>query len=136
MLFFIKLSVRLSPELNPNIGEYMLKNEGRWEQLSTEEKLFLLAMTYQLPEVSGLEILYTDIMKITGFNYPKLCEVAYWLEAKNLIGVSDNPLMFYFRGDALTSLICGEKIKEARNRDSIDSKYPYNYLMVEPEMIL
>lgn len=107
----------------------MLKNEGQWESLSETERLFLLAMAYQLPMVRGLDIIHWDILNITGFTREKMFEVAYQLEQKDLIRVQRAPLSFLFMGDAVTSELCGSKIPEFLNFEVSVSKSPRRYLI-------
>jgi hypothetical protein len=111
----------------------MLKNQRLWLELTTEERLFLLAMAHELPKVSGLEILYTDVMKNTGFDNIKLCEIAYRLERKDLIKVYGSPLTFQFRGDAVTRSLCEAKLTDIENEEVANNKHPYHYRMREPE---
>lgn len=110
----------------------MLKHRDRWQRLTAEEKLFLLAMAFELPSVSGLEVSSIDITDNAGFDYEKLCEIAWILERKKLIRVEVQPLMFKFRGDAITSSLCGAKLAQFEREEYQTSKYSYTYRMELP----
>ncbi len=113
----------------------MLKYEGRWQALTVEERLFLLAMAHELPSLGTLEVLYTDVMANTGFDYSELCGVAYALERKNLIMVDDEPLMFQFTGDAVTRSLCKAKLPSFEREEVQNRKRPYHCRMKEPEVV-
>jgi hypothetical protein len=111
----------------------VLKYEGQWQALTAEERLFLLAMAHELPQVSGLGVRYDDVMSNAGFDFDKLCEVAYSLERKNLIKVDGgDPIFFAFRGDAVTRSLCLAKFSEYEEKEVVVRKYSYPYRMREP----
>ena len=106
----------------------MLKYKGQWQALTVEERLFLLAMAHELPQISGLEVRYTDVMANTGFDDAKLCEVAHSLERKDLIKVDGDPLMFQFRGDAVTRPLCEGKLPDYQREKGCHSQVSLSLL--------
>jgi len=63
----------------------MLTVEGAWEQLSVEERLFLLAVAFELPKISGLSVHASDVADNSGFSFGDLMRVARSLKDKTLL---------------------------------------------------
>ncbi len=111
----------------------MLKHEGQWEALTDKERLFLIAMAYELPRISGLDVLHADIAYNAGLDKVEFARVAYTLESKGLIRVDGgHPLMFRFGGDAVTRCLCLGKHHSLEKAEAQTSKYPYHMRMPEP----
>ncbi len=100
----------------------MLTVEGAWEQLSVEERLFLLAVAFELPKISGLSVHASDVADNSGFSFGDLMRVARSLKDKNLIIWVSGPLRFQLCGDATSeSLTTGkfesfEKIEKGQKQ--------------------
>lgn len=88
----------------------MLKRAGLWQGLSVPERLILLAVSHELPRVSGLGVLGADVASITGFSGAEVEVVSFQLQQKGLLRVDWHPCMLYLSGDALTQDLCGEKL--------------------------
>ncbi len=80
----------------------MLKHEGTWQALSPDERLFLLAIAYELPRIHGLQVLWTDVRRNSGIPDSVFMKTAKQLEEKNLLFIDPDPMMFQLCGDAVT----------------------------------
>ena len=91
----------------------MLKHTGQWEALSDRERLVLLAIAVELPQVSGLELKDRDILDNTGLSVTDFWETVRGLKAKDLVYVEppENTSCNWMTlaGDALTYNLMGEK---------------------------
>jgi hypothetical protein len=95
----------------------MLKYEGQWKALSERERLVLVALAFELPQVSGMEVRDYDIAIVSSLDGPTLHGVAVGLESKGLIKY-DRPGGDTFcgflslAGDAFTTALGQNKVGE------------------------
>ena len=100
----------------------MLKRAGLWQGLSVPERLVLLAVSHELPRVSGLGVLGADVASITGFSRRFVEEKSVDLEQIGLLRLGWQPHMLYLSGDAVTLDLCGDKLDKFEEAEKPFSK--------------
>ncbi len=67
----------------------MLRQRDDWENLSNEEKLVLLAVAHEIPNVNGFQVKDLDVMEISGLRPGSFWPVIWHLQHKGLLEVEE-----------------------------------------------
>lgn len=90
----------------------MLKSRWKWEQLSVEGRLVLLAIAHVLPQYPGRGVLKSGISLITGLSQYDIERISRILQNQGLLSIDGASHMLYLSGDAVTDDLCGRKLAE------------------------